>query len=87
MNSSVLYLSICSNLHNAEWITIYIFCVERGRISKVTSPAVDYNRVSAGPPLYLGHLLNDISNGLQVRAPSIRLPVHNVELCHLVGLP
>ena len=69
---------------------MHIFCVERGEVSyyvKVTSPAVDYNRVSAGPPLYLGHLLNDISDGLQVRAPSIRLPVHNVKLCHLVGLP
>ena len=65
----------------------YIFCVERGGISKVTSPAVDYNRVSAGPPLYLGHLLNDTSDGLQVRAPPIRVPVHNVELCHLVSLP
>ena len=32
MNSSVLYLSICSNLHNAEWITIYFVLKGEGLV-------------------------------------------------------
>ena len=52
-----------------------------------TSPAMDHNGVIASPHLYHDDLLNDISDCFGVRAPSIRLPVHNVELCHLVGLP
>ena len=30
------------------------------------SPAVDHDGVIASPPLHLGHLLNDISDSLQV---------------------
>jgi len=52
-----------------------------------TSPAVDHNGVIASPPLHLGHLLNDVSDSLQVWAPPIRAPVDDVELHHLVGFP
>ena len=52
-----------------------------------TSPAMDHNGVIASSHLYHDDLLNDISDCFGVRAPPIRVPVHNVELCHLVGLP
>ena len=52
-----------------------------------TSPAMDHNGVVASPHLYHDDLLNDIGDCFGVRAPSIRVPVHNVKLCHLVGLP
>ena len=48
--------------------------------AKLASPAVDHNRVVSTPHLHLGHLLNDVSDGLQVGATSISVPVHNVEL-------
>ena len=51
-----------------------------GTGNEATSPAMDCNGVVASPHLYLGGFLNHISYGPQVRAPSIRLPVHNVEL-------
>ena len=47
--------------------------------------AVDDNGVVPSPPLYFGHLLDHISNGLEVGAPSIRCPVGDMELSHLVS--
>ena len=52
----------------------------RGCTNTLALPAVDHNRVVSTPHLHLGHLLNDVSDGLQVGATSISIPVHNVEL-------
>ena len=47
--------------------------------------AVDDNGVVPSPPLYFGHFLNHISDGLEVGAPSIGCPVGDMELSHLVS--
>ena len=47
--------------------------------------AVDDNGVVSSPPLYFGHFLNHISDGLEVGAPSIGCPVGDMELSHLVS--
>ena len=47
--------------------------------------AVDDNGVVPSPPLYFGHFLDHISDGLEVGAPSIRCPVGDMELSHLVS--
>ena len=47
--------------------------------------AVDDNGVVSSPPLYFGHFLNHISDGLKIGAPSIRCPVGDMELSHLVS--
>ena len=50
-------------------------------------PAVHHNGPVACFALHLGHFINGIDNSLHVGALSIRSPVLDVELSHLVGLP
>ena len=50
-------------------------------------PAVHHNGPVACFALHLGHFVNGIDNSLHVGALSIRSPVLDVELSHLVGLP
>ena len=50
-------------------------------------PAVHHNGPVACFALHLGHFINGINNSLHVGALSIRSPVLDVELSHLVGLP
>ena len=52
-----------------------------------TLPAVDQNRMVSSPPLHFYYLPNDIVDSPQVIALPIRIPVHDVELSHLVDLP
>ena len=49
-------------------------------------PAVNQYWVVSSSPLNFGHLLNDISEQLQVGAGAIRRPVGHMKLGHLVGL-
>ena len=42
--------------------------------------------IVSSSPLNFGHLLNDISDHLQVGASAIKRPVGHMELGHLVGL-
>lgn len=61
---------------------------KRQRWSRLVSlPAVDQNRMVPSPPLYFYYLPNDIVDSPQVIALPIRIPVHDVELGHLVDLP
>ena len=47
---------------------------------------MDHDGVIASPPLNLTHLLNNVSDGLDVGAVPIGFPVGDVELGQLVGL-
>ena len=49
-------------------------------------PAVNQYWLVSSSPLNFGHLLNDISEHLQVGAGAIRRPVGHMELSHLVRL-
>ena len=53
---------------------------------KVPLLAVNQYWVVSSSPLNSGHLLNDISDHLQVGAGAIRRPVGHMELSHLVRL-
>ena len=49
-------------------------------------PAVYYNGPVASPPLDFYHLFNHICHSFQVRAATIRSPVGDVELVHLISI-
>ena len=49
-------------------------------------PTVYNYLIVSSSPLNFGHLLNDISEHLQVGADAIRRPVGHMELSHIVRL-